>query len=118
MSATWIFLLDVTLTEAVCISLVIYVAKHLRSLLIELCGTAERANFWLAFSNVALILVPLIFALDYTPAGEPNRAVVFEIAGQLKYAFIGFIVTFVSLALILLWFIPRDKAGVPAHAAR
>jgi len=78
-------------------------------LLIELCGTTERANFWLAFSNVTLVLVPLIFALDYKPEFGPDKTAIFEIATQLKYALIGFVVTLGSLALILFRFIPRDK---------
>ena len=118
MTATWILLLDVTLTLTVCLIAVLYVAKHLRSLLIELCGTPERAGFWLAFANVSLVLVPLIFALDYSPVVEPIRPVVLEIAGQLKYALIGFIMTLLPLALILLWFIPREKRDLPLHAGR
>ncbi len=89
------FLLDIALAAVLFVGIVVYVKKHLRTLLIELCGTTERANFWLAFSNVTLVLVPLIFALDYKP--------------QLKYALVGFVITLCSLALILFRFIPRDK---------
>jgi high-affinity Fe2+/Pb2+ permease len=117
MSPTWIFLLDVTLTVFVCVGIVLYVAKHLRSLLIELCGTVERASFWLAFSNVSLVIVPLIFALDYSPEFGLNQTLVFEIAGQLKHALIGLITTFGCLALVLFWFVPREKPRASAHTA-
>lgn len=53
--------------------LVSYLKAHLKNLLVELCGTEERASFWLAFSNVTLVLVPLIFALDYQPEFGPAR---------------------------------------------
>ena len=116
MSPTSAFLLDVALTAFLSLGIVAYIKKHLRILLIELCGTTERASFWLAFSNVALILVPLIFALDYKPEFGPDKTAIFEMATQLKYALIGFVITLGSLALILFRFIPRDKnsfAGAP-----
>jgi hypothetical protein len=118
MSPTAVFVSDLTLTVLVCAGIVLYVAKHLRSLLIELCGTAERANFWLAFSNVSLVLVPLIFALDYKPEFGPEKLVAFEMAAQLKYALIGFVATLASLAVILLWFIPREKPNWAAPAVK
>ena len=108
------FISDLIVAVLVCTGIVVYVTKHLRSLLIQLCGTAERANFWLAFSNVSLVLVPLIFALDYKPEFGPNKPVVFEMAAQLKYVLIGFVATLAAVAVILLWFIPREKVAVPS----
>jgi hypothetical protein len=118
MSPTSVFLGDLMVAVLLCTGIVLYVAKHLRSLLIELCETAERANFWLAFSNVSLVLVPLIFALEYRPEFGPDKPVVFEVATQLKYALIGFVVTFGALALLLLWFIPREKPSVASPASK
>jgi len=116
MSPTSAFLLDVALVAFLFLGIVAYIKKHLRILLIELCGTTERASFWLAFSNVTIVLVPLIFALDYKPEFGPDKTAIFEMATQLKYALIGFVITLGSLALILFRFIPRDKnsfAGAP-----
>jgi uncharacterized membrane protein YhaH (DUF805 family) len=118
MSTTLVFITDVCVTVFVCIGLVFYIRANLRSLLIELCGTAERANFWLVFSNVSLVLVPLIFALDYRPEFGRDNPIAFEIAGQLKYSLIGFIVTLCSLALILLRFIPRGSADIAVRPVR
>jgi len=118
MSPTSAFLLDVALTAFLSLGIVAYIKKHLRILLIELCGTTERASFWLAFSNVALILVPLIFALDYKPEFGPNETVIFEMATQLKYALIGFVITLGLLALILFRFIPRDKGNLASGLQR
>ena len=118
MTPTMAFLVDVGLVAVLSVGLVAYVKTHLNSLLIELCGTAERASFWLAFSNVALVLVPLIFALDYKPELGPERTAIFEMATQLKYALVGFVITLCSLALILFRFIPRDKNNLEAAAHR
>jgi uncharacterized membrane protein YhaH (DUF805 family) len=86
--------------------------KHLGTLLIELCGTSERASFWLAFSNVALVLVPLIFAMSYKPESRSDTSVVFEMATQLRFGLVGFVVTLSLLAIILSKFIPRDRPSI------
>src|SRR5712691_10475000 len=46
---------------------VAYLRRPLKAILADLCGTAERARFWSAFSNVTLVLVPLIFVMQYRP---------------------------------------------------
>src|SRR5213082_1237144 len=93
MHPTAAFLTDVGLVAVLSLALVAYVKPHLNALLMELCGTAERARFWLAFSNVTLVLVPLIFALDYKPEFGPDKTAIFEMATQLKYALMGFVIT-------------------------
>jgi uncharacterized membrane protein YhaH (DUF805 family) len=118
MTPTTVFLCDVGIAAFLSVGIVAYIKKHLRTLLIELCGTTERANFWLAFSNVTLVLVPLIFALDYKPEFGPDKTAIFEITTQLKYALIGFVVTLGSLALILFRFIPRDKGNLASGLQR
>src|SRR5215831_5034719 len=100
MTATSAFLSDVAIAAAMFVGIVEYVKRHLKALLIELCGTAERANFWLAFSNVTLVVVPLIFALDYRPEFGPDRRAIFEMATQIEHALFGFAVTLGSLALV------------------
>jgi hypothetical protein len=118
MSLTAVFLTGIALTAMGCIGLLAYVSKHLRTLLIELCGSVERAQFWLAFSNVALVLVPLISALNYRPQAGPDKAIIFEIAAQLQYALVGFVVALSFLALVLISFVrrtPPRMPGEPAH---
>jgi hypothetical protein len=118
MTTTSAFIVGTALVLLGCSAIVAYVSRHLRSLLIELCGTPERASFWLAFSNVALIIVPLIFALEYTPEVEPGKSVVFEMAAQFKYGLIGFVVTLGCMAIMLFRFIPTSKPGIVAGPAR
>lgn len=112
MNPTMAFLSDVTLAIVISFAAVAYVKGHLRSLLVELCGNAERASFWLAFSNVTLLFIPLIFVLDYKPEFGPDRPLIFEMATQLKYAMIGFVIALCTLALVMLRFIPRNKNDV------
>lgn len=115
MSPTAAFLADIAIATLACIGIESYLGKQLRLLLIELCGTVERASFWLAFSNVALVLVPLIFALNYKPDIGPHWNVVFAMAEQLRSALVGFVVTLSVLALVLYRFIPRTSSKPAAH---
>lgn len=118
MNPTEAFLADISLVIVACLGIIGYVSKHLRSLLIELCGTAERASFWLAFSNVALVLVPLIFAMSYRPESGQDTSVVFEMATQLRFGLVGFVITLGIAAIILSKFIPRERPSMTANGPR
>jgi hypothetical protein len=49
MNPTAAFLTDIALVVFLSFGLVLYVRTRLKAPLVELCGTAERASFWLAF---------------------------------------------------------------------
>jgi hypothetical protein len=91
-----------------------YMMGPLRKILTELCGTRERADFWLAFSNVAFTLAPLIFAASCTP--DPHSNVVIEIANQLKWGFVRLLITLLITGWVMSRFIPRQR-GTWATAA-
>jgi hypothetical protein len=111
MNPTVALLSDVALAVVLSVGIVAYVKGHLRTLLIEICGTAERASFWLAFSNVTLVLVPLIFVLDYKPEFGPDKNLDFETVIDFNPARLAFVIAVASVALAMLRFIPRDKTS-------
>jgi len=104
-----IFLTGVGAATAASAAVVAYLRRHLESILTDLCGTVERARFWAAFSNVTLILVPLIVAMDYRPEARHGAGVVLEMGAQLKYVLIGLVVTVVLLGIVISSFIPRSR---------
>jgi hypothetical protein len=110
MNAISAFLLGVGFT--VCLSLLVvkYLRTPLKKILVDLCGTSERAEFWLAFTNVSLVLVPLIVALHFRPAASSLSGFVFELSGQLQGALLALIFTLVVLGLILHGYIPSNPA--------
>jgi hypothetical protein len=118
MSPTLVFVTGVVLSVSVSLGAVAYVRSALHSLLVELCGTPERAKFWLAFSNITLVLVPLIFALACEPETGPGKNVIFEMAAQLKYVLVGFVVPLTTIALILSRFIPRNQQRLSPGSIR
>ena len=113
MSAVTVFLIGLVITLASALVVVMYIRRPLKTILVDLCGTAERAEFWLAFSNVTLTLVPVIFALNYRPENEP---LIFAIGSQLERAFIGLACSVIGLGLVLSRFIPRRVQNSPTQA--
>ena len=107
MSASSLFLVGIGITLWMSLTIVIYLMNPLRKILTELCGTRERADFWLAFSNVALMLTPLIFAASCTP--DPRGDLVIEIATQLKWVFVGLLTALMITGWVISRFIPRQR---------
>jgi uncharacterized membrane protein YhaH (DUF805 family) len=105
----------VSLTLLTCLAFVFYLKAPLRAILVELCGTRERADFWAALSHAALVLVPLIFAMQYIPEAGPGTVAVVQLATQLKWALIGLAAAVAVIALVLSRFIPRQRAAAVPH---
>lgn len=111
MNITRIFLAGAGTAVAISFAAVVYLRPHLKRILVDLCGTEERASFWTAFSNLALVLMPLIFAMHYRPETGPETSPVLEIGAQLKWALIGLVASVLALGLVVSMFIPRRPAG-------
>jgi hypothetical protein len=116
MSAMLIFAVGIGTTALVSLLAVGHLKQHLRRILIDLCGTEERANFWTAFSNITLILVPLIFAMHYRPQTGPDTVALFEIGNQIEWALIGLVLSILVLGIVISRFMPAGprlgpKAG-------
>ena len=99
---------------AVSLMVVAYLRTHLRGLLAELCGTRQRGDFWLAFSNVMLILMPLIFALENGETVQRDVPATLAIAAQMQRALLGLVATVITIGVVLSMFIAR----VPAEQRR
>ena len=100
-----VFLTGVGLTVITCISVVGYLKSHLQKILVDLCGTELRANFWMAFSNVTLVLVPMVFAMQFHPKMGDTLPVIFQLNYQLKWVLVGLISSVGVLGTILSLFI-------------
>ena len=114
MTASILFLAGVALTLVASVSIVTYLRTPLRTILLELCGTKERAVFWVAFSNVTIVLAPLIFAMQYVPEFKPGTTAVLELATQLKWGLAGLL----SGVVILGWVLSRSIRCQPVAAGK
>jgi hypothetical protein len=112
-SPSIVFVIGLTITLVSAFLVVLYLRSRLDLILVDICGTPERARFWTSFSNVTLILVPMIRALGYR-AGEcllPTS--VMQLADQLEQALIGLVGTVLALGFVLTHFIRRDLPQKP-----
>ncbi|MGD8402141.1 MAG: hypothetical protein PVJ21_00670 [Anaerolineales bacterium] len=101
------------LTILACVSITSYLRPYLKRVLVDLCKTDERAQFWLAFSNILLIGLPLIITLGFRPEAVSFEAALFEIVGRLSGNLAGYLFALVGIGIIVSFFalvVPRPKA--------
>ena len=98
-----VFLLEISITLLMVILILGYMRPFLRRILLDLCGTDDRAQFWTAFTNIVLLSLPLISALGFTPpASEENITI--EIIHQLRSNLTSFMLGLALIGFVLLLF--------------
>lgn len=115
MNPSLLYLFGLVITLATSSAVVIYLKAPLQKILIELCGTEERAAFWTSFSNITLTVIPVIFAMQFHPGNLPNTPLAFELADQMKWGLIGIVLSITVLAWVLSRFIPRAPLPNPGR---
>lgn len=109
MSSVTAFLVGLVATMGVVFVALLYLRNPLQVILTDLCGTADRARFWTAFSNVTLFLVPFVLALNRRPDPNTAQATAFLVSGQIEYAIAGFVLSVVFVGFILSRYITRTE---------
>ena len=107
------FSIELGLTILACVSITGYLRPHLKRVLVDLCKTEERAQFWTVFSNIFLIGLPVIIALGFQPQAATFEAATFEIFGRLSGNLAGYLFALVGIGIIVSFFAlvaPRPKA--------
>ena len=105
MNPVALFLVGVGSTAIISLAVVWYLKPSLQKVLVDLCGTDERASFWTAFSTITVALTPMMFALHFRPDASAEHAV-FEIGSQLEWALAGLLLSVLLLGIVLAKFIP------------
>ena len=103
------FLIGMGVTLLISTLVVVYLRPPLRRILIDLCETEDRADFWTAFTNVTIVLSPLICAMFHRPTGGSGVAAFFDINAQLRWALIGLIGSVAVLGAVIARFIPTSN---------
>jgi hypothetical protein len=111
MTTSILFATGLILTLLASLAVGRYLSEPLRAQLRELCGNRDRAEFWTAFSNVALVLTSSIFAMLVEPTSEPAVPAVLAVSHQLKWGLIGLVSTVLAVGWVLGRFIPRAPVG-------
>ncbi len=108
----YLFSLLLTLVSATLLTFLLKAA--LEQILVELCGTRERANFWTRFTMLMLIGMPMVIGLGYSPVAASGQEQFFEMARQLRGNLMGFLFALGVMGLFLLFFTlvtPRAKSS-------
>jgi SNF family Na+-dependent transporter len=104
MNTIFSFLIQLFATILIVYLIVGYLRPHLRKVLVDLCGTEERAQFWTVFSNILLIGMPVIFAMNYRPAAQNTEELFFDVAGKLSGNLGGLLLALVCIGIIVSFF--------------
>jgi hypothetical protein len=98
------FAIEVVLTVVISALVVGYLRPFLKKILVDLCGTEERAQFWTAFSNIMLFGMPLILALSYKPEANNSQDLFFEVLGKLGGNLAGMLFALVGIGFVVAFF--------------
>jgi hypothetical protein len=112
MNIVFAFLIEVSATFVLCLITFRYLRPYLHRVLVDLCGTEERAQFWTVFSGVILVGLPLLFGLMYHPEALNAEELFFELMRRVSGNLIGFMVALVGVGFIVSFFAlfaPRSK---------
>lgn len=96
--------IEVSLTLSICVLITMYLRPYLKRVLVDLCKTEERAQFWTAFSNILLIGLPLIIALGFRPEAMTLEAGVFEVLGRLSGNLAGYLFALAGIGIFVSFF--------------
>ncbi len=106
-----VFVIGLALTSVLSFIVALYLNRHIRNLLTDLCGTQERADFWRAFSNVILFLLPLLFVLNFHPDDE---LWIWNLSAELMRGLLGLVMTVLVLGIVIVFSVPPRQPSTPS----
>jgi uncharacterized membrane protein (DUF4010 family) len=104
MNTIALYFIEIATTLAICCAVVVYLRRSLRRVLVDLCRTEERAQFWLVFASILLVGLPLIFGMGFNPSAADAEKAFFEAANQIKWNLLGFLTTLIGIGFVISFF--------------
>ncbi|MBM3153018.1 MAG: hypothetical protein FJZ96_12595 [Chloroflexi bacterium] len=114
MNSISMYAIQLAVTLTMSLLLTAYIRPFLKRVLVDLCGAEERARFWVAFTNILLILTPTLFALGYQPGPAMSGEWFFAVTRQLRGALFMFISALLGTGMAVGFFAlvaPRPQNG-------
>jgi hypothetical protein len=97
MNTIGLYLIQLSTTLLIAAGLAAYLRPTLRRVLLDLCGTEERAQFWTSFSNIMLVALPVIFGMGFAPEQAAFEQSFFAMTDQIRWNLLGFILSLVAI---------------------
>lgn len=116
MNIIFLFFIQILLTLFIAGLIVGYLRPFLKKILVDLCGTEERAQFWLAFSNTLLIGLPMVIAFTYHPEAVKAEELFFDLARKLSGNIAGLLFALVCTGFVVSIFALFAPRAVKAEA--
>ena len=103
MNINTVFLIESVASMLIVFLTLVYLRPFLRRILLDLCGTDERAQFWTTFTNILLLSLPMISALGFYPDTSFANPLI-AVARQLKSNLLSFVMGLILVGFVLLFF--------------
>src|SRR5947209_15684643 len=94
-----VLLCSLAVTGLLSAAVVLYLGAPLRGVLRDLCGSDERARYWVAFANVMHVLLPVTAVLIARDAPRAGGVTILAVLDLTRWALAGLILSVVSVAL-------------------
>ena len=78
MNTLTLVVVEIMLCLGISLALIILIKQLLRDVLIETCGTQKRAEFWVMFTQLMLVISPLLLVIYFIPTGGSTAVNVAE----------------------------------------
>ena len=65
MNELYLFVIEIIISLFVSACVIYIINKSFRNVLIDLCGTEVRAQFWVVYSNLMLVIAPLLTTIIF-----------------------------------------------------
>ncbi len=103
MNALGLFTIEVALCFGISATVILLIKPLLQDVLIDICGTNKRAAFWVMFTQLMLIIAPLLFVIYFATTETPTEI---NLAETMKNTlFRSLLGNFIALAIIgqMIW---------------
>jgi hypothetical protein len=110
-----LFLVEVGVSVFLSTLVVAFLGRPLRRLLIDACGAAERANFWVVYSDVMIFIAPLVATVVFGKSGDLLTLTLAFYKAALGSALAGIFVALAAVGLQVARILPRrtEKEAAP-----
>jgi hypothetical protein len=100
-----VFAIAAVLTVLVSGAVIFIIRRHFGNVLRDLTGTSERAAFWVTFTSILLVIIPLI-ALMFVPRWmDADAPLLFRVLAYSRWSLAAMVATMICYAFILIWFV-------------
>jgi hypothetical protein len=94
--------LEITLCLGISLSLIWLIKPLLRDVLIETCGTQKRAEFWVMFTQLMLVISPLLPVIYFIPTSDaPTVHAAEALKGTLFRTLLGDFIALASIGQVI-----------------